>query len=91
MSDLQVGKTTRVGNIALIPLFRVNTVCIEQPDFFWLNGTAEPFAVVIVEPGRVRAIQVDAGELSVEWLIEQIAGLDSAIQDGAKQGSDSIK
>ena len=79
MEKLRAGKATRVGDLTLIPLFRIQTDCIEQPGFFWLNAIAEPFAVVIVEPKAASAIGVDAEELEVKLLLKHIPDLESVI------------
>lgn len=79
MSELRVGKAAQVGDVMLIPLFRIELTSIQQPDFLWLNGTAEPFAVVIIEPGGTRAVGVDEGELDVERLVQQMPELEALI------------
>jgi hypothetical protein len=80
MNDLGVGAATTIGDITLVPLFTIQTLCIEQQNIFWLNGTVEPFAVVIIEPRGVRAVGVDEGELSVDVLAQKIPELDSVIR-----------
>lgn len=83
MDALRAGVATRVGEVTLIPLYLIQATSIEQPDFCWLNGSAEPFAVVFVEPDGVRAIGLDASELAVEALVAKVPGLEVAIQSGA--------
>ena len=80
MNDLVVGAAKTVGDITLIPLFTIQTFCIEQQNMFWLNGTVEPFAVVIIEPAGVRAVGVDEGDLAVDVLAEKIPELDAVIR-----------
>lgn len=80
MEKLRAGKAARVGDLTLIPLFRVQMDCIEQPGFFWLNGIAEPFAVVILEAEGTSAVGIDAEELEIETLLKHIPDLDSAIE-----------
>ncbi|MHA7879647.1 MAG: hypothetical protein ACX931_07640 [Saccharospirillum sp.] len=82
MQRLQAGKAARVGNLMLIPLFRVQAEGLAQPDFLWLNAIAEPFAVVIIEPGHVRALGVDAQELDLARLCAHIPGLSPTIDAG---------
>lgn len=80
MSKLRVGKPAKLGDVTLIPLFCVQLTSVQQPDFLWFNGTAEPFGVVIVEQSEVRAVGVDASELAVDVLLEAMPDLDSVVQ-----------
>ncbi len=79
MNELRVGKAAQVGDVTLIPLFRIELSSIQQPDFLWLNGTAEPFAVVFIEPGGARAVGVNGGELDIERLVQQMPELEALI------------
>lgn len=79
MNELRVGTAAQVGDVTLIPLFRIELSRIQQADFLWLNGTAEPFAVVIIEPGGTRAVAVDEGELDVERLVQQMPELEALV------------
>lgn len=81
MQKLQAGKAAKVDSLSLIPLFLVQADSIGQPDFLWLNAVAEPFAVVVIEPGSVRALGVDGQELALAPLRQQIPELDAALND----------
>ena len=80
MNELRVGQPRVMGGITLIPLLLAQLTHLRDPDFLLLNGTLDPFAVVIVEPSGVHAIGVDADALSIEMLLESIPDLDAAIQ-----------
>lgn len=80
MNELRIGKATQVGDVTLIPLFRIELSHIQQPDFLWLNGTAEPFAVVMIELEGARAVGIDASELALDTLLELIPELEAALQ-----------
>lgn len=80
MNELRVGKAAQVGDVTLIPLLRIELSHIQQRDFLWLNGTAEPFAVVMIEPEGARAVGIDASELALDTLLELIPELEATIQ-----------
>lgn len=79
MSELRIGKATVVGDITLIPLFRIELNSIQQPDFLWFNGTAEAYAVVIIEPEGVRAVGVEESEVPLDTLHEQLPDLKATL------------
>ena len=79
MNKLRVGTPTKLCDITLIPLFRIELSSIQQPDSLWLNGTVEPFAVVFIEPDGTRAVGVDESELDIEHLVRQMPELEALI------------
>lgn len=80
MNELRIGQPAQVGEITLIPLFRIELISFQQPDFLWFNGTADPFAVVFIEPEGARAVGIDASELELDALLEHMPDLEAAIR-----------
>jgi hypothetical protein len=79
MNELRIGKATVIGEITLIPLFRIELNSIQQPGFMWLNGSADPFAVVFIERGGVRAQAIDESDLEIEDLVQHLPELEVII------------
>lgn len=79
MSPLRVGAPLAVGGAVLIPVERVAVKVERHRRGLWIGATKEVTALVVCEPDRLRAIDVQARELPVEDLIREIPGLAAVI------------
>lgn len=79
MNELRIGQATVIEGITLLPLFRIELNSIQQPDFLWLTGAVDAFAVVIIEQSEVRVLGVDESKLDIEDLVQHLPELDVLI------------
>lgn len=80
MKKVRVGKPVVVGEITLIPLINVQIQGVAQSDRYWFSGSADPFAVVVVNQGVVSAVDIESGEVPVDELLAQLPDLSAVIQ-----------
>lgn len=84
--ELRAGPQLRVGSVTLIPIERVVVHAGTAGSAAWFTAAKEPFALVVRDAGRVRAIGVGAEEVSLESLGEMIPGLVSMVEASMARG-----
>lgn len=72
----RVGAPVRVGAVTLAPIERVVIEAEAGALGLWCAAAREPYALVVRDAGGVRAVDAQAGPMSLEALREKVPELD---------------
>lgn len=78
-NQLRAGAPLAVGEVFLIPVERMAVRVESRRHGHWFSGTKEVVAVVVCESGSLRVIDVQARELPVDELVNEIPCLAAVI------------
>ena len=81
MRDLKVGPLIAIGNITIIPIEEVKIYNSPFKRLASLYALKEPFAIIISEEKRTTVFGIGEQELSLDSLIDEVAGLEEILND----------
>ena len=79
MSELRVGSPVTIGEVSIIPVERVRVYSNKMSQGYWLYGLKEPVAMVISDPQGVKAVDMQACELSLSELVRDAPDLEAIL------------
>ena len=80
MKELRVGTSVVIGEITIVPIERVSISSDKVHHCSWFSGLKEPVAIVVIESGGLRAIDMKACDLSLVELARNVPGLDRILK-----------
>ncbi|UCE32052.1 MAG: hypothetical protein JSW68_03745 [Burkholderiales bacterium] len=76
---VRAGRPLTVGTVTLLPIERVVLHADLCGSHGWLTAAKEPYALVLCEPGGIRAVDASAQELPLAVLRDRIPELDALL------------
>ncbi len=86
MSELRMGKPIYLNGTNIIPVENVYLRNYALRKGFWLDGSREPVSIVVCDAHGVRALNIQAHELSLTELIRDVPGLEAVLEEFASVG-----
>ena len=81
MSELGMGKPICVNGTNIIPIEKVYLRNYAFRTGYWLYGSKEPVSIVVCDAQGVRALDMQAHELSLTELIRKVPGLEAVLEE----------
>ena len=79
MDELRAGNPMVAGEVIIVPIERCFIQSVTGDMGCWLSGLKEPFAIIVCDAIGIRAFDMEAIEISVEFLIQKIPDLGSVL------------
>jgi len=76
---LCAGAPVRIGAVTLLPIERVVLYATGAGACWWFAAAKQPYALVLREDGRVRAMDTQAAEIPIDTLCALVPRLDAAL------------
>jgi len=76
---LRAGAPVHIGAVTLLPIERVVLHAAGAGACLWFAAAKQPYALVLREAGRVRAIDTQAAEIQIDTLRALVPRLDAAL------------
>ncbi len=84
MNELRAGTPVIIGERTIVPIERVTVLSDKVHHCSWFSGLKEPVAIVVIEPGGLRAIDMKACDLSINELARNVPDLDGILEGFCK-------
>lgn len=75
----RAGAPVRIGLLAVLPIERMVLHANCAGECLWIAAAKEPYALVLREADRVRAMDTQAAEIPMDTLRAQVPRLDAAL------------
>lgn len=79
MDNLQVGIPLSMGNLTLIPVEHLVIQSSAENTHAWLAAYKKPHAIILCDSSGVRALSLEAKQLSLQHLVQAVPGLGSVL------------
>ena len=87
ISEFRLGKSVTVDGVTIIPIEKVNYSANKAGHSFCLYGAKEPVAVIIASTSGVKAVDIEAREMSSHDIQKMAPGLTDIINRRLEGGA----
>lgn len=77
--SLRAGESVAIGDVRLLPIEKISIQSDRGRTGLWVRASKELFAVIVRDPGGIRACDPSGAAISVETLAEEVSGLDALL------------